>query len=225
MKIKILTVVAGLMFAATINAQDFKPQNLKDNLNNLSLTKIPAVSSSANKTETTGQTQTNGTYVRPDANQRFKRYIKSMVGPTSLARNVVGAGYSTWRNSPEEWGDNWEGFGRRVASGAGKNAIKQTTIYALDESFKLDSRFYRSNKKDFGSRLGNALISPVTARRPNGKRTIGVPRLVGTFGAGVIAYETWYPKRYDYKDGLRSGAISLGFNAAFNIFKEFVWKK
>src|SRR5687767_7277779 len=56
-------------------------------------------------------------YVRPDASTRRKRYIKSMVGPVALARRVASAGYSTWRNSPEEWGTKWEGFGRRVASG------------------------------------------------------------------------------------------------------------
>jgi hypothetical protein len=66
-----------------------------------------------------------------------------MFGLTSLGRTVVSSGYNTWRNNPEEWGTQWEGFGRRVASGVGRNVIKQTTIYALDESFKLDSRFYQ----------------------------------------------------------------------------------
>jgi hypothetical protein len=148
-----------------------------------------------------------------------------MVGPLALGRTVASAGYSTWRNSPEEWGTKWEGFGRRVASGFGRNVIKQTTIYSLDEALKLDSGFYRSKNKSVSARIGNALISPVTARKSNGERTIGVPRLVGTYGAGIVAYETWYPKRYDWKDGLRSGTISLGFNAAFNLVKEFVWKK
>lgn len=181
----------------------------------------PAPTKSAKKTQNAPQ---NG-YVRPTGKERFNRYVKSIVGPTALARTVVGAGYGTWRNSPEEWGDKWEGFGRRVASGLGKNAIKQTTIYALDESFKLDSRFYRSQKKDFGSRLTNALISPVTARDRSGKRVFGFPRVAGTYTANIIAYETWYPNGYNFKDGLKSGTISLGFNAAFNVFKEFVWKK
>lgn len=168
--------------------------------------------------------QTQNGYVRPDRKTRFRRYINSMVGPVSLGKNVATAAWGTWRNSPEEWGDNWEGFGRRFASGLGKGAIKHTAIYALDESLKLDSRFYRSTKKDFGSRLGNALISPVTARTASGKRVIGVPRLVGTYASSIIAREVWYPDRFDYKDGIRSGTISLGISAAFNVFKEFVWK-
>jgi len=163
-------------------------------------------------------------YVRPDAGTRFKRYVKGMFGPEAVAKSVVSAGYFTWRNSPEEWGDRWEGFGRRFASGMGKNVIKQTTIYGLDEAFKLDSSYYRSKDKSVGARVKNALISPVTARDKNGKRVFGFPRIVGTYTASIVAAETWYPARYNYKDGLKSGTISLGVNAAFNLFKEFVWK-
>lgn len=168
--------------------------------------------------------QTTSTYVRPSAKKRRNDYINSVVGPFALARTVVSAGIGTARKSPEEWGGQWEGFGRRVASNLGKSAIKQTTIYALDEGFKLDSKFYRSQKRDFGSKVKNALVSPFTARKPDGKRVFGFPRIAGTYASSIIAAETWYPKRYDYKDGLRSGTVSLGLNVAFNLFKEFIKK-
>jgi hypothetical protein len=164
-------------------------------------------------------------YVRPDGATRRKRFINSTVGPVALGRNVATAGIATWRNSPEEWGTKWEGFGRRVASNLGKNAIKQTTKFGLDEALAYDSHYYRSQNKSVSARVRNALISPVTARNKNGKRVVGIPNLAGTFGSNIIAYETWYPDRYDWKDGVRSGTISLGFSAAFNLFKEFIWKK
>jgi hypothetical protein len=164
-------------------------------------------------------------YVRPDAKKRFNRYLGSMFGPTALAKRVVSAGWSTWRNSPEEWGPHWEGFGKRFASGTGKTIIKSTVQYGLEESFKLDSHYYRSANKSVGARVKNALISPVTARDVNGKRVFGFPRIVGTYTGAIVAAETWYPDRYDWKNGVRSGTISLGMNAAFNLVKEFIWKK
>ena len=167
--------------------------------------------------------QQNG-YVRPNSRTRFKRYVKSMFGPLALGKRVLTAGYGTWRNSPEEWGDNWEGFGRRFASSTGKSIIKNTTMYALEEAFKLDSRYYRSKNKSVGGKLKNALISPVTARNAEGKRVFGFPRIFGTYTSSIVAAETWYPSRYSYKNGLRSGTISLGMNAAFNVVKEFIWK-
>jgi hypothetical protein len=234
MKAVFFTALTSLAFFASAQAQEIKPKGFKDGLNKSSLTKLPPETNSSKNTESTKNSekpketksaQVNGTYQRPAADRRFKRYVNGVVGPLALARSVATAGISTARNSPEEWGKKWEGFGRRFASNLGRSAIRGTTVYALDEALQLDSAFYRSNKKDFGSRFSNALLSTVTARRPSGKRALGVPRLVGTYGASIVAYETWYPKRYDYKDGLRSGTISLGFNAAFNLIREFIWKK
>lgn len=173
--------------------------------------------------EDNGATSTG--YTRPDSKARFKRYLNGMFGPMALGRSIAGAGISTWRNSPEEWGPHWEGFGRRFASNVGKNAIKQTITFGLDESLKLDSHFYRSKSKSTSARITNALISPFTARTASGKRVFGFPRIVGTYTANIIATETWYPDRYSYKDGLKNGTISLGFNAAFNLVKEFILHK
>ncbi|MDM7922139.1 MAG: hypothetical protein QUS14_07540 [Pyrinomonadaceae bacterium] len=164
-------------------------------------------------------------YTRPDGKTRAKRYFNSMFGPFALARSAATAGIGTWRNSPEEWGPHWEGFGRRFAANVGRSVIRNSVMFGLDEALKVDSHFYRSEKRDTTSKIVNALVSPVTARKPDGKRTIGIPRIVGTYTSSIIAAETFYPARYDYKDGIRTGSISLGFNAAFNLIKEFVWKK
>ncbi|MDI1240745.1 MAG: hypothetical protein PSX80_02345 [bacterium] len=137
----------------------------------------------------------------------------------------MGAGISTWRNSPDEWGGQWEEFGKRAASNFGKNLIKQTTTYGLDEALKLDSHYYLSKKKNAGSKIRNALLSPVTARNRRGNRVIGVPRIVGTYASSIVAAEAWYPERYGWEEGVRSGTVSFGISAAYNLFKEFVWKK
>jgi hypothetical protein len=164
-------------------------------------------------------------YKRPEPKVRFKRFINSTLGPVTIAKNLGTAGIGTARNSPEEWGGQWEGFGRRFGSSMAKGTIKNGVMFGLDEAFKVDSSFYRSRDRSAGAKLKNAVISPFTARNESGKRVIGIPRIAGAFTSGVIASTTWYPERYGVKDGLRSGAISLGFSAAFNVIKEFVWKK
>ena len=185
----------------------------------------PATSEPAKVVDSALRVQPAAKYTPPDAKTRRKRFVKSLIGPRTLGTTVVKAGIATWRNSPEEWGPTWEGFARRVASRVARNTIKQSTMYGLDEAFKIDSHFYRSKNRSVSARVRNALISPVTARDRNGKRVFGLPRIAATYGSGIIAYETWYPDRFSWKNGVRSGTISLGFNAAFNLFKEFVWKK
>ena len=163
-------------------------------------------------------------YVRPDATKRFRHYVNDVTGPGAWGGILGGAAFSTAVNSPEEWGGSWEGFGKRVASNFGKNVIRSTVTYGLDEALKLDSHFYKSEKRSVGARMKNALISPVTARKANGKRTIGVPKIVGTYSANLAAYELWYPARYDAKDAMVNGTITLGANAFYNLFKEFIFK-
>lgn len=101
--------------------------------------------------QSTNQQQSG--YTRPDAEKRFKRYVNNAIGPVALGVNALTAGITTAANRPEEWGKKWDGFGRRFASNMGKNIIKQTVIYSMDEAFKLDSGFYRSEKRSVGARL------------------------------------------------------------------------
>ena len=170
---------------------------------------------------TTNQTA-NKDYVFPTSHERFKRYVKSTVGPFSLARTAASAGIAQWRDSPEEWGQGSKGYGKRFASGMAQNAIQHTVQYGLDEAFGLDTGFERSKREGFFPRFKDALIQNVTARTKSGNRVISVPRFAGAYTGAIVARETWYPDRYSYKAGLRSGTTSLLTGFGINLVREFV---
>jgi hypothetical protein len=174
-------------FSSIANGQDETTNKLDDSV------RTEQKSDDSSKNNQVNQT-TN--YTRPDGKKRFKNYVNATVGPFALARTVAGAGISTWTNNPEEWGDCWEGFGRRVASDFGRNVIRQTVTFGLDEALQVDSGFYRSQNRSFKAKFRNAVISPFTARKPNGKKTIGIPRIVGTYTSSIAAAELWYPSRF-----------------------------
>lgn len=229
-----LTLIYALILlcAAAADAQQTAQTNFLPESKDFSFNVEKTKEKSANQqneqnTPETARTSSsqNTAYTRPNAEKRFKRYLNSVAGPFALMGNAIGAGIGTAANEPEEWGKKPAGFGRRFASNLGRNAIRNTTIYALDEALKLDSNFYRSQNRAPGARIKNAFLSTVTARKANGKRVVGVPRLVGTYTGAVIASETWFPKRFSYKDGLRDGTISLGINSMVNLFREFLLKK
>lgn len=167
-----------------------------------------------------GKKQTSA-YTRPNADQRFKKYVSRTIGGYALIGDVVSAGYSQIVDTPEEWENNSKGFGRRLASTFGKSVIRETVIYGLDESFKVDSNFYKSGKKGFNDRLKNAFLSTFTARKSDGKRVIGIPRIAGAYTSAIIANQYWYPSRYNYKNGFSSGTISLGVSVGINFLREF----
>lgn len=222
---RILLLAAIFCAASTSFAQPATPTPTPDPQITTDVTDKDQNKGLPRSTAQPGSLNLSNDYVRPSPETRRKRYINSLIGPVNLGRTVLRAGISTWSNSPEEWGTKWDGFGRRLASNFGKNAIKQTTTYGLDEVLKVDSHFYRSKSKSIGARIRNSLISPVTARDRTGKRVIGIPNLAGTYTAGIVSYEAWYPKRFDWKDGVLNGTYSLGLAVGFNLFKEFIWKK
>jgi hypothetical protein len=171
--------------------------------------------------KTTPIPKQTGNYVRPDSKERFNRYLNRTIGT-----GLIGVGASSVvqqiTETPPEWEQNTEGFLRRVGSNFGKNAISETISYGMEEALKLDSKFYKSKKKDFGSRVKNAFLSSFTARTPSGKRVFNPSRIAGRYAADIIATETWYPERYSYKDGLRQATRGIGFNIGFNLVREFI---
>ncbi|HKS08872.1 MAG TPA: hypothetical protein VJS13_04945 [Pyrinomonadaceae bacterium] len=187
-----------------------------------STTQQTTTTTSQQSTTQTTQSTTTQDYVFPSHDERFKRYLKSTIGPFSLVRTGVSAGLNQWNDSPEEWGQGMKGYGKRYASGFGRNAIQQTVTYGLDEAFHLDTGFERSKRDGFGARLKDALLQNVTSRTRSGKRVISAPRFVGVYTGAIIAHETWYPERYSYKDGLRSGSMTLLTGFGINLFREFV---
>jgi hypothetical protein len=177
------------------------------------------------QTASPSPTPTSLLYQRPDKHERVQRYIRGMFGPVPVAKTLASSGISTWRNSPEEWGPHWSGYGKRVASNFGKNIIRSSTRFGLEEAFKLDSRFVRSPRESVGKRIGNALISPLVARNERGHKVFGFPNVIANYTAPVVAAETWYPRRYTWRDGVRSGTISLGTSALWNLIREFAHRK
>ena len=175
---------------------------------------------SAGSTPSPGST--NGAYVFPSKHERFKRYLSDAVGPWTLVAVAAAAGLDQWYKHPPEWGQSASGYGKRFASDLGENAIQQTTSYGLSEAFHLDSSCNKSDRSGFGPRLEDALLENVTSRTRTGKRVISGPRLAGFYVGGLVPILTWFPSRYNYKDGLREGTYALVFGFATNVIQEFI---
>lgn len=165
---------------------------------------------------------TDKTYVFPTEKERLKRYINNTIGPFRLAQTAASAGIGQWRDKPEEWGQGMSGYGKRFASELGQNAIQQTVTYGLDEAMGLDTGFRRSEREGFFPRFKDALVQGVTSRKRNGDRVVSVPRFAGVYTGAIVARETWYPDRYSYKDGLRSGTTRILTGLGINLVREFV---
>jgi hypothetical protein len=207
---KIIAVwVMAVGAAVSVNSQELSEDNSK--------------SQSSQPVVVDQQTTTTPDYVFPTHKERFDRYVKSTVGPFRFAWTAASAGIAQWRDSPEEWGQGMKGYGKRYASSFGQNAIQQTVTYGLDEAFHLDTGFEKSKSEGFWPRAKDALVQQVTSRTRSGKRVVAVPRFAGIYTGAIVARETWYPDRYSYKDGIRSGTTNLLTGFGINLVREFVF--
>ncbi|MCY7344676.1 MAG: hypothetical protein LH614_00495, partial [Pyrinomonadaceae bacterium] len=178
----------------------------------------------SDKSKLSGATPQTTPYVRPSLNQRAKRFANNAVG-VGLIGVSISSIVSQARNEPPEWKKTSGGFARRFGSNLAENVIAETIAFGLEESLKLDSKYYKSTKRDFGSRFRNAILATFTARNPAGKRVFNPSRIVASYSSNVIAAEAWYPKRFSYKDGLREGTQNLAFSVGFNLIREFIFNR
>jgi hypothetical protein len=164
------------------------------------------------------------TYVRPTQKTKLRNYVFDAYGPYPIVGSAVAAGFGQMSNSPPEWGQGAEGFGKRMGSDFGIAATGTTVRYGLAQAFKEDTLYYRCTCKGVLPRLSHAVLSTLTARRgEDGHRVFSVPALLAPYAGSFTAVYGWYPDRFGAKDAFRIGNYSLLAYMGGNIGLEFIY--
>jgi len=164
------------------------------------------------------------TYMRPTQKTKLHNYAFDAFGPYPIVGAAFAAGINQEQNTPPEWKQGVEGYGKRYASDFGIAAISTTTRYVLAQAFREDTLYYRCECKGLFPRLGHAVISALTARRgDDGHRVFSFPALVAPYAGTMTAVYAWYPGRYEAADALRMGNYTLLGYVGGNIAMEFLY--
>lgn len=181
-----------------------------------------SIDSSGTVTGTTPE-QPDMPYTRPTERTKLRNYFFDAFGPYPIVGAAFAAGVNQASNTPPEWKQGGEAYGKRFGSNFGIAAVTTTTRYALAEAFKEDTLFYRCACKGVLPRLGHAMISTVTARRgTEGRRVFSFPAVVAPYVGAVTAVDGWYPNRYGANDAFRMGNYTLLGYVGGNIAREFL---
>jgi hypothetical protein len=151
-----------------------------------------------------------------------KNYIQTSFSPQAIGAAGVGAAITQGTNTPSDWGQGAEGFGKRFGSAIAKHLVKRAIQYPVAKFFHEELSYRRSDKTGFGPRLEYALVSTVyTHKTTDGSRTVAKGEIVGAFGSGLLS-RMWQPaSTRTIALGFGSGAITLGADAAGNVLREF----
>ncbi len=168
--------------------------------------------------------QSDLTYMRPTQTTKLRNYLFDAFGPYSIVGAGFVAGINQVYNTPPEWRQGTEGYGKRFGSNFGIAAVSTTTRYALAQAFREDTLYYRCECKGMFPRLRHAVSSTLTARRgEDGHRVFSFPALVAPYAGTMTAVYAWYPGRYDARDALRMGNYLLLGYVGGNVALEFLY--
>jgi len=154
--------------------------------------------------------------------ERARRYAKSMFGMEAVGRAAAGAGIQQWTNTPHEWGEGAEGYGRRFANSFGENIVRQTIVYGVSSAIDEDNRYFRSERTGFGSRTMYAVESTFLARRSDGTRRLSYSRIIGLVATAFISRAWQPPSESGPSHAAGSLGTTVGTEIGFNIAREFL---
>lgn len=152
--------------------------------------------------------------------ERWVHYAYSLVQPQAILFPVFQAGLNQARNTPHEWGQGAESYGRRFASAYGEHLIGATVGNAIAFGLHEDNRYFKSRKTGMG-RLSYAITSVLLARHDDGSRLISYSA-IGGGAAGAFISRAWQPQS---TNSTGDAAVSFGYaiaeRAGINVVREF----
>lgn len=152
---------------------------------------------------------------------KFSYRVVQSFGARGFLGAAVGAAIGQGLNTPHEWGQGAQGFGRRYASGFSGNFSRQTFSFVLESAFHEDPRYFPSEEKGKKQRAFNALKQIIRCKTDGGGDSFAYGRVFSAFGAGQLV-NAWQPKSTgSVGDGIKRGFITLGADAGFNFLQEF----
>jgi hypothetical protein len=156
---------------------------------------------------------------------RVHYYFKSTFNATSILASTAAAGIAQWQDSPTEWHQGAEGYGKRLGSIYAKHIVRQTIAFGASSVLHEDNRYIPSGRSGFGTRLKYAIVSTLLARRDDGTQRLSFSRIGSTAGA-VFVSRLWQPPSANTTGhAATSFGVSMGTQIGFNVAREFLHRK
>lgn len=164
-------------------------------------------------------------YVRPTPKEQFHDYLRDTYEWPGLARTSVRAVYAQGRGKPEEWGQDWPGFGERFGSSAATTAIDGNVRYGLEMLFKEDMRYIPCHGCSKKRKIENVLLAEITARHDSdGHRFFTLTPTISDMTGPIIANSYWIPD-HTAIDGFVGSRLVFATRIGGHLFSEFVLER
>jgi hypothetical protein len=153
--------------------------------------------------------------------ERLGLYVSGTYSVFGVLGAASGGAISQWMNSPKEWGQGWDAYGKRVAGSYGSTLVGNTITYGTSAILHEDNRYYRSHSSSFMGRLGTVIVSPYLAKNDAGKTRFSASQFLGSAGYSTLPLY-WSPGSWQGAGNVAINySIWYGVTAGFNLVREF----
>ena len=152
---------------------------------------------------------------------KVKLHLNRIYSPSGLAKSAFTAGINQWINDPEEWGQGMKGYGRRYGHRVLNRTIENSIGMAFTTALGEDPRYFYSGEQGIWRRVKYAVVNTLITRTDDGGRRFATWRFAGNFGAQFISISWRPPSENSVRQAVERSGISIGYDVASNIFKEF----
>lgn len=150
-----------------------------------------------------------------------KPFFKRWFSLEAVGATVPGALLQQVHDWPDEWGKKRLGFEKRLGSLYGQFAVGVLIEDGVKTIHAEDTHYRRLGNGNFFKRTGYVIAGTVTARRPNGGRTMAWSLPANAYGSWAIA-TLWSPREYRTAGSIFEwGTAGMGGTAGTNLLKEF----
>jgi len=158
---------------------------------------------------------------RQTRKEKLHDYLMAVGGPVPVFAAAGSAGIGQAINSPVEWGQGASGYAKRFANDLAYNGVRWTLAYTTAPLFHEDIRYFASGKTGVKGRVAHALLSPVLARKEDGREVFSYSGATGIVGASLIS-RAWSPDSWQHGGNIgKSIAWTYLGTAGLNVFREF----
>lgn len=156
------------------------------------------------------------------AKEKFELFLSKSSSPPQILSSMMGAGIGQARNTLPDYGQGWQGYGKRLGSSLATGASSHFFgTFVLPSALREDPRFFVRLKGSWQEHVGHALRRVVVIRTNEGNETFNIPGTLGPLMAESLA-TVYLPdsERTPGKTFQRFG-VRIGFSAANNLIKEY----
>lgn len=161
------------------------------------------------------------TWSAPTPKERWRVWWRGIAAsPGSYIRATASAGFGQLGNTPQQYGQGWDAYGKRVGLNFATYGLQDSASQGLAAAAGYEMRYIQCSCTKTLPRIGHALMYNFVTYNRHGKKVLNWPSIVGGYSAGMLS-SSFTPGQKWSAGGIRSGNNGLYFGFVGSLLQEF----